>query len=142
LTSDISASTVARSEMRAGAGLIASAQFFYQQMLANLKQMTEASWAIVLHAYRQDATNGHKKLCALEMESCYLIATETSGSISWNQFHHIKRLADLIQVGDETGAGCVGATLQAMQSLGCPSWRDVREQMHLAFCYRYMFVSF
>lgn len=28
LTSDISASTVARSEMRAGAGLIASAQFF------------------------------------------------------------------------------------------------------------------
>ena len=126
MTTDISASTVARSEMKAGAGLVASAQLFYQQMLADLKGIAETSWAIVLHAYRQDATNGHRKLCALELESCYMIAAGSENSISWSHFHHIKRLADLVQISDETGAGCVGATLAAMGSLGCPSWRDIR----------------
>lgn len=130
MVTDISASTVARSELKAGAGLIASAQLFYQQMLAELKGMSDSSWGIVLHAYRQDCTNGHRKLCALELESCYLIASDHGSTLSWDCFRHIKRLADLVQVEDESGAGCVSATLNAFKSLGCPSWRDIRA-MHL-----------
>lgn len=130
LTTDISASTVTRSEMRAAAGLVASANLFYQQMLTELKSMDKDSWTIVLHSYRQDATNGHRKLCALELESCFMIAAneqEFPGSASCDHFCHIKRLADLVQIENETGPGCVSATLNAFRSLGCPSWRDIRD---------------
>ena len=125
MTSDISGPTVSRAEMRAGSALVASAQTFYQHMLAQLGKIPNNKWGLVFHSYRQDCTTGHKKLCAMELESAWVISEADGLLSSWERFETIKRLADLVQVGDESGAGCVDTTLKAMTSLGCPSWRDV-----------------
>ena len=126
LATDISGPTVARSEMKAGSGLIASARLFYQNMHVKMNTWQNETWGLVLHAYRQDCTNGHRKVCVLELQSAYAISNNNGRVDSWDDFQHIKRLSDLVQIGDESGAGCIDSTLKSFKSLGAPSWRDVQ----------------
>ena len=127
LLQDLSHQTVSRSEMRCGAALIASARHDFEIMKSLAFHPENTGWSICLHAYRQDATNGSRKLCAMELDSAFItnVSEEDSTSLTWESFTRVKRLADLVPVGDETGLGCLGITLRGLRSLGCPSWRDL-----------------
>ena len=128
ILTDISSRTVARCEMKVGASLIASARLFYNQMAQALHLPpceAHGAWSLCVHAYRQDASNGHKKICAMELETMYIanVHPETT-SLQWSDFKCLKRLADLLIIEDESGPGSVDVTLRGFKSLGCPSWRD------------------
>ena len=126
-TEDVSAKTVARCEMKAGACLIASARIFYQVMLQQLSDKQNVGCSICLHAYRQDATNGKRKVSAMELDSAYVccVTEKEAKVLSWKHFHKMKRLADLVPVKNECGPGCVGVTMRGFRSLGCPNWREL-----------------
>ena len=113
--------------MKAGACLIASARHHFQIMTELISHKANAGFSLCLHAYRQDATNGWRKVCALELDSAYVanVSDEEAPFLSWEHFSRVKRLADLVPVGDESGVGCVGITLRSLASLGCPSWREL-----------------
>ena len=130
---DISGSTVSRCELKCGAALIADAQLFMEIMKHSMQDQRNTGFGIFLHSYRQDATNGRDKVVALELHSSYVSNFQEDGEndLSWGHFCHLKRLADLGVVGDESGAGCVGITLRGLKSLGCPSWRELRDQGHM-----------
>ena len=126
ILTDISSRTVARCEMKVGASLIASARLFYTQMIEALRLPScEGAWSLCVHAYRQDASNGHKKICAMELETLYTENVHPEAvTLQWSDFKRLKRLADLIVIEDETGPGSVDVTLRGLKSLGCPSWRE------------------
>ena len=127
IADDISAKTVSRCEMKAGACLIAGARKFYEVMLDQVLHKQNSGFSLCFHAYRQDATNGRVKHCALELESAYIsnVSAEEGQVLQWGHFTKIKRLSDLVPVGDETGPGCVGITIRSLASLGCPCWRKL-----------------
>ena len=128
VTTDISPATVARCEQKVGASLIASSKVFYALMQDNLMNPPHADtgWSLVIHAYRQDATNGRRKLSAMELDTAYVtnVSLEKELNLQWSDFRRMKRVADLLQIEDETGPGCVDVSLRGFASLGCPSWRD------------------
>eukprot|EP00435_Cladocopium_sp_Y103_P061305 s125_g23.t1 len=126
---DLSKKTVSRCEMRAGASLIASARHHFEIMKSQTMMENIEGFSICLHSYRQDASNSRRKVVALELDSAYLskITPELEELVDWGHFTRIRRLADLGLVGDETGQGCVGVTLRGLQSLGCPTWREINE---------------
>ena len=121
VTDDIDRKTVARCEQKAGACLISSARLFFQSMIQDLDESNGCS--LCFFAYRQDATNGKRKVAAMELETAYITNVNDQSSFDWADFRCMKRLADIIPVGDESGAGAVGITLRGFSSLGAPSWR-------------------
>lgn len=123
---DISATTVARCEQRMGACLIAAARLFYSQLKHDLFEQSSKGFCISIHSYRQDATNGKVKLSGMELETMYIagVSEEEAHCITYNDFQRTNFLSDIVQVGDESGPGCVGITLRGFASQGCPSWRE------------------
>ena len=121
--------TVSRAESKMGACLIASAKLFYEQMKNDLFQQSGEGFCIAVHAYRQDATNGKKKVSAVEIESLYAcgITEEDAHFLSYDDFRRKKFISDLLPVGDESGPGCFGLTLRAFSCQGCPTWREIAD---------------
>ena len=141
ILSDISASSVARAEIRTGAALVSHTKGFYEMCRysfrhANMKvqdsldesqtsstsSATSGTALLAVHAFRQDATNSgvwkRSKLAAMELETFY-----TDGQLEF----HICRLADVQRVVDGTAKGTVAMTLKQMESLGCPTWSELRQ---------------
>lgn len=132
---DISASSVARAEIRTGAALMAQAKGFFEmcrhvfRTAASTKKNTEAEAGkptptpIAVHSFRQDATNSgvwkRSKLAAMELESFFTDGSSTSQFI-------LRRLADVQKVSDGSAKGTVAMTKKQMESLGCPTWSDLR----------------
>ena len=125
---DISAQTVSRCEMRCGASLIASSLNYFDLMKTRVLDERNLGFSLCFYAYRQDATNGRRKVCALELDHAYLsnLGDDEARVLRWEHFHRLKRLGDLMPVGDESGLGCLGITLRGLHSLACPSWRDLK----------------
>ena len=130
---DISAKTVSRSEQKMGACLIAAARLFHEQMKHDMREMSGDGFSIAVHAYRQDATNGKRKVSAVEIETMYKcgISEAQASTLACDDFRRHKFISDLLPVGDESGPGCVGITLRGFECQSCPTWRDIRDHAHL-----------
>ena len=128
---DLSKQTVSRCEMRCGASLVASARNHFDVMNATVFHERNNGYSLCFTAYRQDATNGRQKTCALELDHAYVadVSADEEVHLTWDHFHRMKRLADLMPVGDESGEGCVGITLRGLTSLACPSWRSIKNKL-------------
>ena len=131
LLMDLSRWTVSRSEVRTGACLIASSRKFWKDWQSAVYE-AEGAVSLTIVSYRQDATNSavwnKSKLCALEMKASYMVlhGKEAIDELHADSFSRIKRLADVLPVTDGSGKGAVLLTQKMLESLGVPSWRDLR----------------
>ena len=91
LLEDISRFTVARAEVKAGTCLVASARIFFHWVYSELTgPKIPDSFRLVVHSYRQDATNSgilkRSKLNALILHSAYLRQTDHLDDPSWKRW--------------------------------------------------------
>ena len=145
LLEDISRFTVARAETKAGTCLIASARIFFHWVYSELTgpQLPD-SFRLVVHSYRQDATNSgilkRSKLNALILHSAFLRQREHLHDQSWKQwenfdfhdwFDSMVRVADVLPVLNSTSEDTVAQTLKHLASLGCTTWKDIQADVAL-----------
>ena len=83
----------------------------------------EGNYNVAFYAYSQDATNGRRKQVALIMESSNGYNLDPESVVPWKELSHMIRLADVAQVGNESGLGCLGISLRSFDCLGAQSWR-------------------
>ena len=124
---DISASSVARAEIRTGASLMSHAKHFFEMCRQVFKTASRADSSlqpppVAVHAFRQDATNSgvwkRSKLAAMEVESFFT---------DWDSpNNHLCRLADVQKVLDGSAKGTVSMTKKQLESLGCPTWTELQ----------------
>lgn len=130
---DISASSVARAEIRSGASLVAHSRTFYElcrQVFrygpGNADDQKVQQLRFAIHSFRQDATNSgvwrRSKLAAMELETFF-----TDGVSEFR----LRRLADVQKVSDGSAQGTVAMTKKRMESLGCPTWAELRNCKYL-----------
>lgn len=134
---DVSRMTVSRAECKAGAALLMSTRLFFAGMRYEFEENCQNDSAkIAFYSYRQDATNHRNKKCTMELDSAYgIVPAEllqlkdgSNNNVPWDTFFSkIRRISDVLPVEDESGAGCLGFTLKAFQSLGCPDWLDASQ---------------
>lgn len=123
---DISGSSVARAEIRTGASLMSHAKHFYEMCRQAFKTASRPGSSqpppVAVHAFRQDATNSgvwkRSKLAAMEVESFF-----TDWDLPSN---HLCRLADVQKVLDGSAKGTVSMTKKQLESLGCPTWTELK----------------
>ena len=115
-------------EVKAGAALIASARLFFS---AIRKEMfySEDAWRVVVVAYRQDATNSKLKQVHMELECGVLCSSDVQ--VQDPLSHELMGaqtfccLSDCIPVEEGTGLATVGMSLKMLESVGCPTWREL-----------------
>lgn len=145
LLEDISRFTVARAETKAGTALVASARIFFHWVYSELTgpQMPD-SFRLVVHSYRQDATNSgilkRSKLNALILHSAYLRQANNLNDQSWKHWENFEfhdwfdsmvRVADVLPVRNSTSEDTAAQTLKHLASLGCISWKDIQSDVAL-----------
>lgn len=134
ILADLSASTVSRAEIRTGAALMSHAKTFFdigRQIFQTADHKTTVETQpqpFVVHAFRQDATNSgiwkRSKLAALELESIV-----SDGGLT---ILHLKQLADVQKVVDGSANGTVAMSKKQLESLGCPTWVELKKNQQLA----------
>ena len=133
ILTDVSASTVCRSEVRAAAALIASTRTFFQMLRETFRTpadaMDEHPSCVAVYSWRQDATNSgvwrRSKLSALELEAFY---TDAAGCWATAcQGHSLRRIADVQKIEDGTAKATVALTLKQLESLGCPTFLEFQD---------------
>ena len=88
-------------------------------------------YCIVVVAFRQDATNSKLKQCHLELECGVTGVPDSADSdcdLPLEQACFIKYISDVIPVQEATSLATVGMTLKMLESLGCPTWRELAER--------------
>ena len=137
---DISARSVSRSEVKAGASLQASCKMHFEQMKEDISEMDPTCSAMCFYGYRQDATNDKKKRSTLELDSSYVIF-ETNGPPPSLKDSSVKlhRLSDVLPITDETAGGTVGSLWVAR--LGMHAWKSCqRNSFESVLFSRFLFV--
>ena len=144
LLEDISRYSVSRYESRAGTALVASSRLFYSSLYDDLTAPSDAMqhFQLVLHSYRQDATNSGilrgSKLAALILHSATLKNAVTgtgTGDASWGHtsfafddwYEPMIRVADVLPVESSTSSDTVAQTLKQLDGLGCITWKTVEQ---------------
>ena len=131
ILTDVSASTVCRSEVRAAAALISSTRTFFQMLRETFREHADDTTndCVAVYSWRQDATNSgvwrRSKLSALELEAFY---TDAAGI--WTtacQGYTLRRIADVQKVEDGSAKATVALTLKQLESLGCPTFLELQD---------------
>ena len=122
--------------MKAAAALMASSRMWFCALRNDLfyggasSNEGDLTYYIAVVAFRQDAANSKLKQCHMELE-CGVLAVDPEAShdaFSLDGIEFVKHISDVITVQEGHSLATVGMTLKMMDSLGCPTWRELNER--------------
>ena len=139
ILTDISRTSVSRSESKAAASLQMTSRMFFESIDELLRQppggSTEMSvdgpgpTGFAFYSYRQDAAHHRIKKSTLELETGIII--------NHHEYNHhtpfmenartLRQLSDVLNIMDESSAGTLAFTRKALASLGCPFVDKIQE---------------
>lgn len=124
--------------MKSGAALVASSRLFFSALRHDLFYGSkDGSWSVAVVACRQDATNSKLKQMHMEVECGIWTLDSTDASLDspaaleelgLGSLDTIKCLSDVIPVEESTALATVGMSLKMLESLSCPTWRDLQKR--------------
>ena len=132
-------------EVKAAAALIASARLWFGALRNDLMfgpngggSAGDQPYCIAVIAFRQDATSSKLKQCHMEVECGVMRLAKTGAGdreqdadmiqSSLSGLEITKYISDVIPVQEGTALATVGMSLKMLESLGCPTWRELSQK--------------
>ena len=128
-------------EVKAAAALIASARMWFGALRNDLMfggTAGDQPYCIAVIAFRQDATSSKLKQCHMEVECGVMHLAKTGAGdhdrdadliqSSLSGLELTKYISDVIPVQEGTALATVGMSLKMLESLGCPTWRELNRK--------------
>ncbi|CAE7445881.1 unnamed protein product, partial [Symbiodinium microadriaticum] len=142
ILTDISRTSVSRSESKAAASLQMTSRMFFESIDELLRQPAHGSsersdespgprgpTGFAFYSYRQDATHHRIKKSTLELETGIIIDHQEYNHRTpfMDTARTLRQLSDVLNITDETSAGTLAFTRKALASLGCPFMDTIQE---------------
>ena len=142
ILTDISRTSVSRSESKAAASLQMTSRMFFESIDELLRQPAHASsersdespgprgpTGFAFYSYRQDATHHRIKKSTLELETGIIIDHQEYNHRTpfMDTARTLRQLSDVLNITDESSAGTLAFTRKALASLGCPFVDTIQE---------------
>ncbi|CAE7303869.1 unnamed protein product [Symbiodinium sp. KB8] len=148
ILTDISRTSVSRSESKAAASLQMTSRMFFESIDELLRQPAHGSsersdespgprgpTGFAFYSYRQDATHHRIKKSTLELETGIIIDHQEYNHRTpfMDTARTLRQLSDVLNITDETSAGTLAFTRKALASLGCPFMDTIQDVPNILF---------